>query len=140
MVTVFDTSALVAAHAMTHPRFAWADAQIQAAEQPALCAHSLAECYAVMTSHPQLRYPPVKVEQVLNRLAETWTVLTLSSADYLAAVARCRELGLQGGAIYDTLIAEAAVKAGATQVVTLNAKHFVRLGEDMRRIVVTPAD
>ena len=138
MVTVFDTSTLVAAHATAHPSFGWADTQIQTAEQPAMCAHSLAECYAVMTSHPQLRYPPAQVEEVLTRLMETWTVLPLGSEDYLAAVARCRQLGLPGGAIYDALIAEAAVKAGAVGLVTLNAKHFVRLGEEIRRIVVTP--
>lgn len=138
MVTVFDTSAIVAAHATAHPYFHWADAQIQAAEQPALCAHSLAESYAVMTSHPQLRYPPAQVLEALTRLSETWMVLPLESGDYLAAMTRCRDLGLQGGAIYDTLIAQAAVRTQAKALVTLNAKHFVRLGEDIKHLIVSP--
>ncbi len=137
-LTVFDTSALVAAHTQAHPRFEWADQQVQAAARPALCSHSLAEFYAVMTAHPQLRYAPTQVEAITQRLSTTWTVLTLDTADYLAAIARCRQLGLGGGAIYDTLIAQAAAQAGAIALVTLNAKHFVRLGADIAAIVIQP--
>lgn len=139
MVTVFDTSALVAALTRAHPQFDWADTQVQAAAHPALCAHSLAETYAVMTAHPQLRYPPAQVLAVLNDLRSTWTVLPLTEQDYLDALGRCRDLALTGGAVYDTLIAQAALRAGATALVTLNAKHFVRLGNDVQRLVVTPA-
>lgn len=138
MVTVFDSSALVAALTRAHPRFTWADEQVQAATQPALCAHSLAECYAVMTAHPQLRYPPAQVRAVLDDLATRWTVLPLLPADYFDAMTRCRDLGLQGGAIYDTLIAQATLRAEAGALVTLNAKHFVRLGVDVERLVVAP--
>jgi len=138
--TVFDTSALVAALTRAHPRFDWADAQVQAASSPALCAHSLAECYAVMTGHPRLRYPPAQAREVLEHLSSNWTVLPLSPADYLAAMGRCRDLGLQGGAIYGTLIAQAALQAGAAALVTLNAKHFRRLGTDVNALVVAPPD
>jgi predicted nucleic acid-binding protein len=138
VVTVFDSSALVAALTRAHPRFAWADEQVQTTTQPALCAHSLAECYAVMTAHPQLRYPPAQVRVVLDDLATRWTVLPLLPADYLDAMTRCRDLGLQGGAIYDTLIAQATLRAEAGALVTLNAKHFVRLGADVKRLVVAP--
>lgn len=138
VVTVFDTSALVAALTRAHPRFAWADEQVGAATSPALCAHSLAECYAVMTAHPQLRYPPAQVRAVLDDLARCWTVLPLLPADDFDAMTRCRDLGLQGGALYDTLIVQAALRAGAVGLVTLNAKHFVRLGAEVQRLVVAP--
>ncbi|EYB67856.1 hypothetical protein DEIPH_ctg032orf0109 [Deinococcus phoenicis] len=138
MLTVFDTSAIVAALTRNHPRFLWADEQVTAADQPALCAHSLAESYAVMTGHPQLRYPPAQVREVLERLSQTWTVLPLTPADYLDAATRCRDLGLQGGAIYDTLIAQAALRASAQGLVTLNAKHFRRLGPDVEVLVRSP--
>lgn len=140
MVTVFDTSVLVAAHAQAHPQFAWADTQVQAATHPAICSHSLAELYGVMTAHPQLRYAPAQVEAVLQRLTQQWTILPLDPSDYLAAIARCRELGLTGGAIYDTLIAQVALKANAKALVTLNAKHFVRLGEDLAALVIHPGN
>lgn len=47
-----------------------------------------------------------------------------------------RELLLQGGAVYDTLVAQAAECAGVTGLVTLNARRFARLGEDDRQPVV----
>lgn len=47
----------------------------------------------MLTRHPQLRYPPAQVREVLERLMQTWTVLTLAPADYLDAVTRCRDLG-----------------------------------------------
>lgn len=140
MVTVLDTSALVAALTHAHPRFDWADAQVQGALRPALCAHSLAETYAVMTAHPQLRYPPAQVIEVLDDLRSTWTILPLTEQDYVDALHRCRNLNLSGGAVYDTLIAQAALQVGATGLVTLNAKHFVRLGDDVQRLVITPED
>ena len=65
-------------------------------------------------------------------------MLPLEAGDYLAAVTRCQDLGLQGGAVYDTLIAQAALRSGAGALVTLNAKHFVRLGEDVSRLVRSP--
>lgn len=141
MVTLFDTSALVAALVGNHPQFTWADAQVQAAQERgalAVCAHTLAEAYAVMTAPPKLRYPPARVVEVLSDLTGHWTVLPLGEADYLDAMTRCRDLGLQGGAVYDTLIAQAAVRAGVTGLVTLNAKHFVRLGDDVQRLVTAP--
>ncbi|UQN10588.1 type II toxin-antitoxin system VapC family toxin [Deinococcus sp. QL22] len=79
-----------------------------------------------------------QVRAVLDSLTQTWKVLPLLPADYFDAMSRCRDLGLQGGAIYDTLIAQAALRAGAVGLVTLNAKHFVRLGDDVQRLVVAP--
>lgn len=135
---MFDTSAIVAAHVQNHGQFAWASEQLARANVPALCAHSLAECYFVMTASPQLRYPPEDVVRFLRSLEQSWTVLPLTPAHYLRAAERCRDLALQGGAIYDTLLAEAAVQAGATGLVTLNPKHFRRLGADVERLVVAP--
>ncbi|WP_420594587.1 hypothetical protein [Deinococcus sp.] len=42
-------------------------------------------------------------------------------------------------AIYDTLLAQAALKAGAGALVTLSPKHFSRLGEDIAALVRAPA-
>lgn len=135
---VFDTSGIVAAHTRNHRHFAWASEQLARATAPALCAHSLAECYAVMTASPQLRYTSDDVVRFLRSLEQTWTVLPLIPASYLRAAERCRDLSLQGGAIYDTLIAEAALQAGATVLVTLNPRHFRRLGADVERLVIAP--
>ncbi len=105
------------------------------ADAPALCAHSLAECYAVMTASPQFRYPPRDVARFLRSLEQSWTVIPLTPSHYLRAAERCRNLALQG---YDTLIAEAALEAGAVALVTLNSRHFRRLGADVERLVISP--
>ncbi|GGJ86926.1 hypothetical protein [Deinococcus aquiradiocola] len=74
----------------------------------------------------------------LSDLTVRWTVLPLGETDDLNAMARCRNLGLQGGAVYDPLIAQAAVHADVTGLVTLNARHFVRPGDDVQRRVIAP--
>lgn len=133
---LFDTSTLVAAHLTGHPAYEWASEQIEQGDV-ALCGHSLAELYAVLTSHPHYRIPPAQAQFVLEAIEQNWQVFSLTSSDYLAATDRCRRLGLTGGAIYDTLIAQAALGMNASALVTLNPKHFLRLGEDVARLVIT---
>lgn len=53
-------------------------------------------------------------------------------------LAQMVSLNLTGGGIYDALIAQAAVKAEANILLTLNPNHFTRLGEDMARLVQVP--
>lgn len=83
---VYDTSAIIAAHTQNHGQFTWANEQLRRAGAPALCAHSLAECYAVMTASPQFRYPPGEVARFLQSLAQTWTVIPLTPSHYLRAL------------------------------------------------------
>jgi hypothetical protein len=47
-------------------------------------------------------------------------------------------LNLTGGGIYDALIAQAAIKADAAILLTLNPKHFIRLGEPIANCVQEP--
>ena len=47
-------------------------------------------------------------------------------------------LNLPGGGIFDALIAQAAVKASVDVLLTLNPKHFVRLGDEVSSIVQVP--
>lgn len=91
-----------------------------------------------MTASPQFRYPSDDVVRFLRSLEQSWTVLPLTPAHYLRAAERCRDLALPGGAIYDTLIAEAALQAGATALVTLNSRHSRRLGADVEGLVISP--
>jgi len=91
-----------------------------------------------MTASPQIRLPPAQAVRLLSTIEQTWTVLPLTPSHYLRAAERCRDLALQGGAIYDTLIAEAALEAGAVALVTLNPRHFRRLGKDVEGLVIAP--
>ena len=47
-------------------------------------------------------------------------------------------LNLPGGGIFDALIAQAALKGNAEVLLTLNAKHFTRLGAEIASLVQIP--
>lgn len=47
-------------------------------------------------------------------------------------------LNLTGGSIYDALIAQVALKAGASILLTLNPNHFIRLEEEIANLVQIP--
>lgn len=64
--------------------------------------------------------------------------IMLEPSDYQSSMERLIALGIQGGAIFDTLIATSALKVGAKKLYTLNLKHFVRLGEDVAAISLEP--
>lgn len=121
-----------------HPQHAWAKAEKDAAESLAISAHTLAETYKVVSAHPQILMPLPSVQQLLSRLSAQLQVVTLDASDYEAAVARCVAHNLPGGAIYDTLIAQAALKVNAVKLVTLNPRDFKRLGGDVAGRVVCP--
>ena len=134
---LLDTSAVVAALMPAHPRHAWAR-PFFSKNGASVCAHTLAELYAVLTASPQFRVSPEGAALTVDALATNLKVVTLEPGMYLRAVQRLAGLGVGSGAIHDALIAEAALSAGAEQLVTLNAKHFVRLGDDVAVRVVTP--
>ncbi|MFW8627893.1 hypothetical protein [Deinococcus sp. ME38] len=70
-----------------------------------------------MTLFPTGALVAARVVEVLSDLTGHWTALPLGETAYLDAMTRCRDLGLPGGAVYDTLIAQAAVRSGVTELV-----------------------
>lgn len=55
-------------------------------------------------------------------------VIPLFSNDYQIAIAQMATLNIPGGGIFDALIAQAALKAEVSVILTLNPNHFTRLG------------
>jgi len=51
----------------------------------------------------------------------------------------CTRLKITGGGIYDAIIAQAALKANVDVLLTMNSKHFTRLGEHISRLVRDPS-
>ena len=47
-------------------------------------------------------------------------------------------LNLTGGGIYDSLIAQVVFKVEVDRLLTLNPKHFIRLGEEVAKLVEVP--
>ncbi len=141
---LFDTSALIAGLVKSHPLYTWSAlrfAQVHEGDvQGFICTHGLAELFSGLTTNPQTRYKPAIAEAIIERLLEKFKVVDLGSDDYLAAFARAKNLHLSGGAVYDILHAQAFLKAGADSLVTLNAKHFLRLGDDIASRVESPLE
>lgn len=139
-ITLLDTGTLVAALYTDHPQHAWANAQLDRAEQgqPCLSTHTLAEVYKVLTGHPHIRMAPGDALQLMDGLLQNYRRIPLTEADYHAALSRCASQNLSGSVLFDALIAQAALSAGAGALVTLNPIDFRRLGEDVAALVVSP--
>jgi predicted nucleic acid-binding protein len=140
---LFDTSSLVAAMVLTHPAHVrsreWLARALQGEIVGFVCTHSLAECYAVLSGSPfKPRILPQQTWEMLQTNLKTLQTVSLNEEDYKAALELVAKLELPGGAIYDTLIAIAARKSNVSKLVTLNTKHFLRLGEAIAALVTEP--
>jgi predicted nucleic acid-binding protein len=95
-------------------------------ESMVLPAHAVTEAFSVLTRLPARdRLTPQQARAVLheNFLARG-RVSALGADDYAPLLERLAGSGIAGGRIYDEVIAEAAARAGATVLLTLNPKHF----------------
>ena len=140
---LFDTSSLVAAFLEDHPFhngcLPWLKKALDKEIEGYISTHTLAELYAVLTRLPrQPRLSPDEVELLLSNL-EGCQKVTLSPDDYASVIHRLTTLRLIGGAIYDALIAQAALIAKVNILLTTNPKDFLRLGEDIATIVRVPS-
>ena len=134
---------LVAAFEVSHPRHTVCLPWLQQAQteqiQGLIATHTLAELYSVLTRLPvRPRISPELAQRLISENLERFEVIPLTTEDYQMVLAQMVNLNLTGGGIYDALIAQAAVKAEANTLLTLNPNHFTRLGEDMARLVQVP--
>lgn len=140
MRILFDTSVLVAALVKQHQSHEACLARLldvqNGSHQGLISTHSLAELYSVLTRlpyRPQIR--PEQAQRLMMENLKDVEKVPLNSVDYEQAIALMVRLNLPGGGIFDTIIAQAALKANADALLTLNPKHFVRLGEEVASIV-----
>ncbi|MBI5811606.1 MAG: PIN domain-containing protein [Meiothermus silvanus] len=143
MKLLFDTSSLVAAFVQSHPAhtaaWEWLEQTLEGVHDGAVATHTLAELYAVLTRLPlRPAIPPSVALQLIEENLRGFQTIALSVADYRAVLQRLEKLNLVGGAIYDALIAQAALKAKAERLLTLNPSHFLRLGHDVEAVVLLP--
>lgn len=143
MKLLFDTSCLIAAFVQSHPvhtaAWEWLEQTLESKHLGVIAAHTLAELYAVLTRLP-LRppIPPSMALRLIEENLEGFQTVALSKADYRLVLRRLAEFKLEGGAVYDGLIAQAALKAKADRLLTLNPAHFRRLGQDVEALVFVP--
>jgi len=102
---LFDTSVLIAGFVASHPNHHAALSWLQRAKNNELImlvsAHTLAECYAVLTRLPvSPKISPstarLLVRENIEKLAK---IISLSSADYLNILDQAANLGFSGGII-----------------------------------------
>jgi predicted nucleic acid-binding protein len=124
-----DTSCLVAAVCSWHERHETTRSEIErrdaGGEKLFLAAHSLAETYAVLTRLPSPHR--LRAADAIALIESNWgrnQVVHLTGRETWRAIAEAERRGLIGGQTYDVLIAMAAVKGGASTLVTWNLRNF----------------
>ena len=70
-------------------------------------------------------------QRLINENLSSFTAIPLTADDYQKAISLMVRLNLPGRGIFDTIIAQAALKAKADTILTLNPNHFTRLGKDI---------
>lgn len=145
MKRLFDTSSLVAALVAAHPAHARAvrcfERALAGNDEPLVSTHSLAELFAVLTRMPTSpRIGPDLARRLIRDNFEKGPVrlVALDISDYKAVLDRLTESGFCGGVVYDALIVQAAFKAKADEIVTLNEADFERLCVGSATSVVVP--
>jgi predicted nucleic acid-binding protein len=138
----FDTSVLFAAFLTTHehhtPSFA---AFLKTEKKSSFCAaHTLAELYSTFTRFPGAgRLSGSQVLLFIESIRQRLSVVSLTTEEYDAALEKAANLNIAGGAIYDLLLAQTALKCNARQLLTWNIKHFTLFGPAVSSRVRTPS-
>lgn len=144
MKVLFDTSVLVAACEVSHPRHDVCLPWLQQAQEKEidgyLSTHTFAELYSVLTRLPvRPAISPAIAQRLIDENLHLFVAIPLTADDYPQAIACMVGLNLLGGGIFDALIAQAALKAEVDILLTLNPSHFTRLGEDLAQRVQVPS-
>lgn len=129
-MTAIDTSVAVAALAGWHSQ---SEPAQMAAEGATIPAHSRLETYSVLTRiTPPHRLTAEVVSVLLARWFPQSETLVPSARLSRNIVERCHELGIEGGAVYDALVALTAAESKHTLVTRDEraARTYSRLGID----------
>ena len=137
-----DTSCIIAAVCTWHGHHPEAAAEIErrlgARERLATAAHALAEAYAVLTRFPAPhRLAPADALALLEgNFISGARAVALDAHGYRSLLRRAGKEGISGGRTYDAIIAECALKAKASVLLTFNASHFAALEAAAIQVVV----
>ena len=141
MKAFLDTSVLVATFYADHEHHSPSiDLFLRFGKANACCgAHSLAEVYATLTSMPApRRVSGHEALLFLGDIRDNLTLFPLDEQEYFQVVAASAAGNLLGGAVYDAILGQCALKADAEAVYTWNMKDFLRLSPAIAARVRTP--
>jgi predicted nucleic acid-binding protein len=137
----FDTSVLVAAAVATHQHHHRSVAAFAGSDRETGCcsAHTLAELYATLTRLPgKQRIVSDQVLLFLDEVEGRLELIYLNTREYRLAINQAARRGVLGGTVYDALLGQCALKAGATKILTWDVSHFQQLGPEIADKVQTP--
>ncbi len=141
MKAFLDTSVLVATFYADHEHHSPSiDLFLRFGKANACCgAHSLAEVYATLTSMPApRRVSGHEALLFLGDIRDNLTLVALDEQEYFQLVAASAAGNLVGGAVYDAILGQSALKADAEAIYTWNTKDFLRLSPAIATRVKTP--
>ena len=141
MKSFFDTSVLVAAVLASHEHHDRSLVVFAEADRKTSCcaAHTLAELYATLTRMPgKQRIAGDQALLFLDEVEERLELVYLNTREYRLAINQAARHGILGGTVYDALLGQCALKAGATRILTWDITHFQRLGPEIADKVRTP--
>ncbi len=119
MITYWDASALVTALQEVKVRDRLRD------ERSVTRPHALAEVFSTLTGgRLGFRCLPDEASKLISELAAELDFVDFDSSETLAVLNQCQRCGVRGGLIHDFLHARAALKSGASRILTLNGGDF----------------
>lgn len=132
-----DTNGLIASACEWHEHHAKTHAEMQrrasAGDELVLAAHSLAELYSVLTRLPWPRR--LRGQDAITLIEGNWSdtpTVHLTARETWDAVRDAEQRGIRGGQMYDALIANSAIKAEASAILTWNVRNFAPFAEDVQ--------
>jgi predicted nucleic acid-binding protein len=137
-----DTSVLIATFHVEHPHHKSSfDLFVRCKKDDACCGlHSLAEVYGTLTGM-RVASRRASGDQALlfvSNIRERFTLVGLDEQEYFQTLETSAAASLLGGAIYDALLGQCALKAAAETLYTWNTKDFLRLPAAIADRVKTP--
>jgi len=141
---LFDTSVLVAAFVIAHPRhiscLPWLQKVKKKEIEGIFCVHSLIETYSILTKLPLSPRisPALALNLIKENILENFKLVTYGKEDYINLLEDLSSGNIAGGASYDGLILSAAKKVTVDKILTLNVKDFIRVYPQFVRIISEP--
>ncbi len=130
MSVALDSSVLIAAVLGWHEHHPASYQEVErlaASDRAAIIpTHALLESYSVITRLPAPhRLSPNDARDLLDGSFRAW-VTAPAPEQIWSLIGQIADAEMIGGAVYDALIVESALAAGATEIVTWNVNHFQR--------------
>jgi predicted nucleic acid-binding protein len=141
MKAFFDTSVLVPLFYRDHIHHSPSlELFIEFTPSTGCCgAHSLAEVYATLTRMPGKRR--ISGEQAMlfiGNIRDRLSIISLNGDEYIDALQASAARGIVGGAIYDAMLAQCALKSKAPTIYSWNTRHYNLCGQEIVTRLRTP--